>query len=75
MKLKNLFYLLLAMPLAFAACNETEEPQPQPQPEPEKKTTLTLTSDTTMEFEAAGGDGVITYTLENAGEGTNLEAT
>ena len=75
MKLKNLFYLLLAMPLAFAACNETEEPQPQPQPEPEKKTTLTLTSDTTMEFEAAGGDGVITYTLENAVEGTNLEAT
>ena len=75
MKLKNLFYLLLAMPLAFAACNETEEPQPQPQPEPEKKTTLTLTSDATMEFEAAGGEGVITYTLENAVEGTNLEAT
>ena len=75
MKLKNLFYLLLAMPLAFAACNETEEPQPQPQPEPEKKTTLTLTSDAIMEFEAAGGNGVITYTLENAVEGTNLEAT
>ena len=75
MKLKNLFYLLLAMPLAFAACNETEEPQPQPQPGPEKKTTLTLTSDATMEFEAAGGEGVITYTLENAVEGTNLEAT
>ena len=75
MKLKNLFYLLLAMPLAFAACNETEEPQPQPQPEPEKKPTLTLTSDATMEFEAAGGEGVITYTLENAVEGTNLEAT
>ena len=73
MKLKNLFYLLLAMPLAFAACNETEEPQPQP--EPEKKPTLTLTSDATMEFEAAGGEGVITYTLENAVEGTNLEAT
>lgn len=73
MKLKNLFYLLLAMPLAFAACNETEEPQPQP--EPEKKPTLTLTSDATMEFEATGGEGVITYTLENAVEGTNLEAT
>ncbi len=73
MKLKNLFYLLLAMPLAFAACNETDEPQPQP--EPEKKTTLTLTSDATMEFEAAGGEGVITYTLENAVEGTELTAT
>lgn len=73
MKLKNLFYLLLAMPLAFAACNETDEPQPQP--EPEKKPTLTLTSDATMEFEAAGGEGVITYTLENAVEGTELTAT
>lgn len=73
MKLKNLFYLLLAMPLAFAACNETDEPQPQP--EPEKKPTLTLTSDATMEFEATGGEGVITYTLENAVEGTELTAT
>ena len=73
MKLKNLFYLLLAMTLAFAACNETEEPQPQPQPE--KEPVLTLTSGATMEFEAKGGEGVITYTLENAVEGTNLEAT
>ena len=73
MKLKNLFYLLLAMPLAFAACSETEEPQPQP--EPEKNPTLTLTSAATMEFEAAGGEGVITYTLENAVEGTELTAT
>ena len=73
MKLKNLFYLLLALPLAFAACNEpVDEPTPQPQPE---KPVLTLTSDATLEFEAAGGEGVITYTLENAVEGTNLEAT
>ena len=62
MKLKNLFYLLLAMPLAFAACNETEEPQPQP--EPEKKPTFTLTSDATMEFEAAGGEGTITFVYD-----------
>ncbi|MBO7286238.1 MAG: BACON domain-containing protein, partial [Alistipes sp.] len=33
MKLKNLFYLLLALPLVFAACNKTEEPAPQPGPE------------------------------------------
>ena len=66
-----MFYLLLAMPLAFAACNETEEPQPQPEKEP----VLTLTSDATMEFEAAGGEGVITYTLENAKEGVELTAT
>ena len=76
MKLKNLFYLLLAMPLAFAACNETPEEIQKPTPGPEvKDPVLTLTSDATMEFEAAGGEGVITYTLENAVEGTNLEAT
>jgi hypothetical protein len=74
MKLKNLFYLLLAAPLAFAACNETPEPEPQPKPEPEKNPTLTLTSAATMEFEAVGGEGVITYTLENAVEGTELTA-
>ncbi len=76
MKLKNLFYLLLAAPLAFAACNETPEPEPQPKPEPEvEEPKLTLSSDATMEFEAAGGEGVITYTLENAVEGTELTAT
>ncbi len=77
MKLKNLFYLLLAAPLAFAACNETVEPEPQPKPEPEpevEEPTLTLTSDETLSFEAAGGEGVITYTLENAVEGTELTA-
>ena len=76
MKLKNLFYLLLAAPLAFAACNETPEPEPQPKPEPEvEEPKLTLTSEATLEFEAAGGNGVITYTLENAKEGTELTAT
>ena len=76
MKLKNLFYLMLAVPMVFAACNKTEEPAPQPQPQPDDKApTLTLTSDATLEFEAAGGEGVITYTLENAVEGTSLEAT
>ena len=36
--MKKLFYLLLALPLAFAACNETPEevkPIPEPEPEPE----------------------------------------
>ena len=76
MKLKNLFYLLLAAPLAFAACEETPEPEPQPEPQPEvKEPKLTLTSDATMEFAAIGGEGVITYTLENAVEGTELTAT
>ena len=32
--MKKLFYLLLALPLAFAACNETPEETPKPEPEP-----------------------------------------
>ncbi len=78
MKLKNLFYLLLALPMVFAACGETEEPAPQPGPGPEPQPetpVLTLTSDATLEFEAAGGEGVIEYTLENAVEGTELTAS
>ena len=75
MKLKNLFYLLLAMPLAFVACNEPVDEPVTPQPGDETKTKLTLTSDATMEFAAIGGEGVINYTLENAIEGTEIEAT
>ena len=59
MKLKNLFYLLLALPLAFAACEETPEIQ-----KPEEKPTFTLTSDATMDFEAAGGQGTITFVYD-----------
>ncbi len=58
--MKKLFYLLLALPLAFAACENTEEPKPQV----EKEAVLTLTSEATMEFAAEGGEGVITYTAE-----------
>ena len=60
MKLKNLFYLLLAMPLAFAACNETPDVPPTPDPEP----SFTLTSDATMEFEAKGGEGTIAFVYD-----------
>ena len=59
MKLKNLFYLLLALPLAFAACEETPDVQ-----KPEEKPTFTLTSDATMDFEAAGGQGTITFVYD-----------
>ena len=76
MKLKNLFYMLLAMPLAFAACNETPEEINKPdEPEQTNDPKLTLTSDATMDFAAIGGEGVINYTLENAVEGTELTAT
>lgn len=58
--MKKLFYLLLALPLVFAACEQTEEPKPQI----EKEAVLTLTSNATMDFTAEGGKGVITYTAE-----------
>ena len=67
--------LLLAALFAFAAC-QTDTPEPQPEPQPEvKEPALTLTSEATLEFSAEGGEGIITYTLENAKEDTTLEAT
>ena len=78
MKLRNLFYLLLAMPLLAVGCtkNATDEVKPDPQPEPQpNQPKLTLVSDAVMNFAAEGGEGVIEYTLENAVEGTTLAAT
>ena len=72
MKIKNLFYLLLALPLAFAACEETPNEVEKPV---EKSPVLTLTSDAVLNFDAEGGEAEITYTLENAVEGTELTAT
>jgi hypothetical protein len=69
MKIKNLFYLLLALPLAFAACDSTNDVEQTPDP------VLTLTSENSFKFDAEGGEGTITYTLENAVEGTELRAT
>ena len=57
--MRKLFYLLLALPLVFAAC----EPD-TPEQEVEKEAVLTLTSDAEMNFEAEGGEGVITFTAE-----------
>ena len=76
MKLKNLFYLLLALPLAFAACEEAPKEVNKPdEPVQTNDPKLTLTSDATMDFAAEGGEGTITYTLENAVEGVELTAT
>ena len=63
MKLRNLFYLLLALPLVFAACSD-DTTDPTPQPDKEYAPELTLTSEATMEFAAEGGEGVITYTAK-----------
>ena len=78
MKIKHLLYLLLALPLAFAACetpdtpdtpNNTEDPEPTP-----AEPVLTLTSENSLQFGCEGGEGVITYTLENPTEGVELAA-
>ena len=60
MRIKHLLYLLFALPLAFVACENTEEPKPQV----EKEAVLTLTSEAEMNFGAEGGEGVITYTAK-----------
>lgn len=69
MKLRNLFYLLLAIPMFVVGCDKNND-------EPNKPTNaiLTLTSESIMEFTAEGGEGVITYTLENAVEGVAVKA-
>lgn len=67
MKLRRLFFALLALPLAFAACEPeptpTPGPEPEPGPEPDKTTVLTLTSEDSLDFTAEGGQGVIEYEL------------
>ena len=68
MKLKNLFYVLLALPLVFAACEN-------PKGEETKGPKLTVTSSLEVEVEAEGGTQMITYTLENAPEGAAVAAT
>ena len=68
--MKKLFYLLLALPLAFAACEEPEQGVDDPVKDP----VLNVT-ETTLNFDAKGGAGVINYSVENAVEGTEVEAT
>ena len=66
---------LLAMLLGVVAC-DTEKPttEPMPEPTPDAEVVLTLTSEDSLWFEAEGGAGEITYTLENAKSGIELEA-
>lgn len=70
MKIKNLLYLLLAMPLLVVSCNDdSDEVNKQP-----KDPKLTL-GEVTEFFVADGGQGVINFTLENAREGIDVVAT
>lgn len=72
MKLRNLFFALLALPLAFVACEPEPTPEPQPQPE---QIVLILTSNEEMNFSAAGGTGEITYAMDLKGQDLQLTAT
>ena len=69
--MKKLFLILTLFGFVFAAC----EPEPAPTPEPEVKDPVLTVTQTTIDFEAEGGEGVINYTLENGVEGTSVEAT
>ena len=69
MKLRNLFYLLLALPLVFAACETLGD---QTSATKEAKLTVTTTSE---EFELDGGPGLIYYTLTDAPAGAKVNAT
>ena len=73
MKLRNLFYLLLALPLVFAACEKgSDDADKTPEV---KEPVLTLTSKATVDVTATGGEFEITYTLENKKDGVELTAT
>ena len=79
MKLKNLFYLLLALPLLAVACTKsttsTEEPTPEPGPQPENpKGSLTVV-ETSIEVAFYGGDGEINYSITDGAEGALPEVT
>ena len=56
--------------MAFAACEEPEQGVDDPVKDP----VLNVT-ETTLDFTAEGGDGVINYSVENAVEGTEVETT
>ena len=62
MKLRNPFYLLLALPLAFASCSEVPSSTDGGDV---MDFTLELTSEATMTFEALGGEGTIAYKYDN----------
>lgn len=67
MKLKNLFFMLLAIPMVFVACDA-------PKDEAAGKTELIL-SETSIEAEAKGGPQLITFEIKNAVSGKSVAAT
>ena len=69
--MKKFFYFLLALPLVFAACGN----EPEPEPQPVVKDPVLNVTETTLNFVAEGAEGTIHYSVENAVEGTEVEAT
>lgn len=67
MKLKNLFFMLLAIPMVFVACDA-------PKDEAAGKTELIL-SETSIEAEAEGGPQLIAFEIKNAVSGKSVAAT
>ena len=63
MRIRSLLCLLMAMPLFFVACEDPEQGVDKPV-DKEYVAELTLTSEAEMNFDAAGGEGVITYTAK-----------
>ena len=68
--MKKLFYLLLCLPLALAACEK--QPAPEPTPEEPTPTTEVVLSKSTIEATAEGGRYEVSYTIKNPVEGHNL---
>ncbi|MBO7307604.1 MAG: BACON domain-containing protein [Alistipes sp.] len=61
---------IIAMLIGVVACDIDK---PAPEPKPDTRPVLTITSEGSLWVEAEGGEGVITYTLENPVNGVELE--
>lgn len=64
--------ILMAMVIGVVAC-DTDKPTPDKPNTPAP--VLTLTSESSLWFEAMGGEGVINYTLENPAKDVELKAS
>ena len=60
--MKRLFALLIAIPLFMVACNYLEDETPKDEPQ-DSNIKLELKSESTMTFDAEGGNAEISYTL------------
>ena len=63
--MKRFITMLVVSAIAFMACKKEEAPKPP---------VFNVTSEKTMNFKAAGGNGTITYTIENPSEALSVIA-